>query len=201
MSKKFLGTILAVLILAAIYIASPFHAAWSIREAIKAGDAEYLAVKIEWPRVRETLRQSLTEFADPSPAPSPELASIAPRRGLWARVKSYGSRKAVENAVDSYANPEGLPQLFSYGTSYRTFVNGAPEEKTLANFPGRVREFWSRVKRAEFKSLTAFELEMQDKNTPERRYTGLLELHGLTWKLTELRVHRAPAPDAVMDDG
>lgn len=203
MSKKILGVLLAVLLLAAAYVASPFHAAWSIREAIKCGDADYLAVKIEWPRVRETLRQSLSEFADPAATadPAPELASTAPRKGLWARVKSYASRKAVDSIVDNYANPEDLPQLFTYGTTVKTLVNGPPEEKTLANLPVRVREFWSRVKRAEFKALTAFELEMQDKNTPDRHYTGLLELHGLTWKLTELRVHKAPAPDAVMADG
>ena len=203
MSKKILGTILAALVIAAAFTASPFHAAWSIREAIKSGNAEYLEAKVEWPRVRETLRQSLAEFADPAAAatPQPELASAAPRKGLWARVKSYASRKAVDSVVDSYANPEGLPQLFTYGTTVRDIVKGAPPEKTLANLPDRMREFWSRIKRAEFKSLTAFELEMQDKNTPDRRYTGLLELHGLTWKLTELRVHKAPAPDAVTADG
>ena len=40
---------------------------------------------------------------------------------------------------------------------------------------------------------------MEDKHTPDRRYTGLLELHGLGWKLTEL--HRAPVPDVVTADG
>lgn len=202
MSKKIPGAILALVLVATAFVASPFHAAWSIREAIQSGNAEYLAVKIEWPRVRETLRQSLNEFADPgAAAPQAELASATPRKGLWARVKSYASRKAVDSVVDNYANPEGLPQLFTYGTTVRDIVKGAPPEKTLANLPDRMREFWSRIKRAEFKSLTAFELEMQDKHTPDRRYSGLLELHGLTWKLTELRVLRPPAPDAVTADG
>jgi len=62
MSKKIPGTILALLLVATAFVASPFHAAWSIREAIQSGNAEYLAVKIEWPRVRETLRQSLMQL-------------------------------------------------------------------------------------------------------------------------------------------
>jgi hypothetical protein len=199
--KKTFATALALVVLAVAFIASPLLAAWTIREAMKAGDATYLEAKIEWPRVRETLRQTLTEFADPAAIPSPTLASAAPKRGLWARVKSYASRKAVDSLVDNYANAEGLPQLFSYGVTVRDYVQGPPPEKTLANLPDRVREFWSRIHRAEFKSLTVFELEMEDKHTPDRRYTGLLELHGLGWKLTELRVHRAPVPDVVTADG
>lgn len=201
--SKIIFWIAAGLMCATAYVASPFHAAWTIREAMKTGDSAYLTENIEWPRVRETLRQSLTEFADPtsSTAPTSTTADTTSRKGLWSRVKSYAARKAVDSMVENYANPEGLPQLFTYGTTYRAVVHGPPEEKTLTNLPQRITEFWSRVQRAEFKSLTAFELEMQDKNTPDRRYTGLLELHGLSWKLTELRVHKSPAPDIVLADG
>lgn len=187
---KLASGIAALLLLAAAYVASPFHAAWSIREAMKSGDSRTLDERVQWPSVRETLRTSLAEFADPTP---PELheASAAPKKGLWARFKSFAARKAVDRLVDSYGNAEGLPQLFTYGASYRAVVHGPPPPKTLANLPERVQEFWSRVRRAEFKDVTTFELEMQDKHTPDRHYTGLLELRGLTWKLTALRVHRA----------
>lgn len=195
---KLAGIVCATLLLAAAYVASPFHAAWTLREAMKSGDTALLQDSIEWPRVRESLRASLSEFADPAVAP--QLASAVPKKGLWARVKSYASRKAVDNLVNAYANAEGLPQLFSYGATYRDVVHGAPPPKTLANLPDRMREFWSRVHRAEFKSLTVFELEMEDKHTPDRRYTGLLELQGLSWRLTELRVHRPDTPAAVTAD-
>jgi hypothetical protein len=187
-------------VLAVAYIASPFHAAWSLREAMKGGNAQYLADNIQWPTVRETLRASLHEMADPAGSTAPTLASTAPRKGLWTRFKSYATRRAVDGVVDSYANPDDLPQLFTYGQTYRHVVHGPPEEKTLANLPHRVREFWSRVRRAEFKSWSVFELEMQDKHTPDRTYTGLLELQGLGWKLTELRVHKARAPEDVTAD-
>lgn len=199
--RKLLGVACAALLLAGIYVASPFHAAWTLREAMKAGDAGVLEHRIVWPTMRESLRASLQEFADPQQTTTPTLASSSPaRKGVWARLKSYAARKAVDNLVDSYANSEDLPKLFSYGVTYRNVVHGAPEPKTLANLSDRIREFWSRVLRAEFKTATVFELEMQDKHTPDRIYTGLLELHGLTWKLTELRVHRAPAPAAIIAD-
>lgn len=195
MAKRRTAVLLLLLVapvVAAAFVASPFHAAWSLREAMKAGDSAYLEHRIHWPGVRETLRTSLREMADPAPRPEPALASNAPRKGLWARFKSYAARKAVDSIVDNYANPEDLPELFTYGQRYRNVVHGPPEEKTLANLPQRVREFWSRIRRAEFKTLTAFELELHDKHTPDRTYTGLLELQGLSgWKLTELRVRRA----------
>lgn len=199
--KGLSGAIVALISLGAAYVASPFHAAWSLREAMKSGDQAYLANNIQWPTVRQTLRSSLHEMADPA-ASSPTLASSTaqPRRGLWSRIKSYATRKTVDGLVDSYANPQDLPQLFSYGQTYRSVVHGAPEPKTLANLPTRVREFWSRIRRAEFRSLTAFELEMADRHTPDRHYSGLLELQGLSWRLTELRVHKTSAPAAVIAD-
>lgn len=198
--RKLFALASLTLFLSTFYVASPFHAAWTLREAMKEGDAETLEHRIVWPRMRESLRTSLREFADPQ-QPEPTLASTAPpRKGIWARFKSYAARKTVDNLVDSYANPEDLPELFSYGTTYRKVVHGAPEPKTLANLPTRVREFWSRVRRAEFKSATVFELEMHDKHTPDRVYTGLFELHGMTWKLAELHVRRAaPAAPVTAD--
>src|SRR5260370_620910 len=47
---------------------------------------------------------------------------------------------------------------------------------------------WARVKRAEFTSLTSFEIDMEDKYDPTRLYLGKLELRSVGWKLTELRV-------------
>lgn len=196
--RKYIAGLVVTTLLAGAYIASPLHAAWTIREAIRDGNSAILQQRIVWPTVRETLRTSLTEIADP--APEPALASSATRKGLWARFKSYASRRAVENLVDSYATAEGLPQLFSYGVTYRNVVHGASEPKTLANLPARMMEFWSRMKRAEFRSLTAFEVEVQDKHTPSRHYTGLLELHGASWMLTQLRVHTQATGNAELTD-
>lgn len=186
--RKVLGGVAVTLVLAAAYVLSPLHAAWTIREAIITGDSATLAARIDWPRVRETLRQSMTAMADPQPVTTLASTAPTPPRGLWSRFKRYASRRAVDRVVDTYVTPQRLPQLFTYGTTYRNVTASEPEH-TLDNLPARVREFWSRVRRAEFKTLTAFELEMQDRNDPTRHFTGLIELQRLSWKLTELRVH------------
>lgn len=179
------------LALALGYIAFPFYTAWSIREAIQAGRADYLETKIEWEGVRASLRESLTRIAldtPEDPAGSPTAASpLSPNKpGFWQRVKNSLGQRAVDNIVDNYVTPEGLPQLFGARQLYRNHIGGDPNAGL--SWRERVAGFWSRLKRAEFKDPATFEIEMADRNDPTRHYVGLLRLRGLEWKLTELRV-------------
>lgn len=175
-----------VVMLAAGYVAAPFYATWSIREAMRTGDSATLARKLEWPTVRQTLRASLLEFAV-GPQPAPTSASTQ-RPGLWQRVKIGLSRRAVDSMIDTYVNPERLPQLFTARQFYRENISGEAAADAELAWHERARRFWSRVKRAEFHSPTMFEIEIQDRNDPTRHYVGLLKLRGLSWQLTELRV-------------
>jgi hypothetical protein len=197
---RLLAKTLLGLILFAGYVAAPFWTAWSIREAMLSGDSQYLERAIDWDNVRETLRQSLIRTALDLPTPAEvsvaeTMTAAAPsaRPGLWQRLKTYVGTAAVNRAVDRYANARDLPKLFEYRKVYRSYVSDTPEPpKTFANLPERVAKFWSRVKRAEFIGVTQFALQIEDKHTPSRHYTGLLKLTDWRWKLVELHVH---APD------
>lgn len=189
--RRILYTVSAAFLMAVAYIATPFVTAWSIREAMQNGNSDYLERKIEWGSVRTTLRESLTQVALGAPPPGTVLAEPLPKPGFWKRVKNSLSRSAVNKIVDRYVTPEGLPQLFSVRKTYR---NVSGETAALEALPWRERlaDFWSRVKRAEFKSPSVFEIEMADRNDPARHYVGLLELRGFEWKLTELRLRVVP---------
>lgn len=191
--KKLLIAAAAVFLMAAGHVASPFLAAWSIREAMRTGNSQYLAHKLEWPTVRESLRTSMVAFAI---GPTPAAHAKAPPPGLWQRIKTGLSRRAVDSLVDSYVTPERLPQLFTARQFYRENISGEAAADAALAWHERARRFWSRIKRAEFHSPTVFEIEMQDRNDPGRHYVGLLKLRGLTWKLTELRVRKAPDTSA-----
>lgn len=177
-------TCLSLLVLAAGYVVYPFYSAWALREAIREGDARYLEQRIQWSSVRESLRASMTEFAVGPTATSNTL----PLPSFWQRVKSAVGRSAVNNMVTRYVTPHGLGQLFMARQLYRTHISGDP----YADLPlgTRIVKFWNRLKRAEFQSPTDFEIEILDKYDPARCYIGKLELHGLTWRLMELRVRR-----------
>ncbi len=181
------------------YAASPFLTVWTLREAIKTGDAAMLEHTIAWDSVRSTLRTSMTRVALDLPV-NPGLATdtmvaAAEKPGMWQRIKRYVGTSTIDKLIETYANPEGLPELFKYRQTYRFYTSAEPEpEKTLANLPERAFKFWSRVKHAEFNSPTEFEVEVEDKSNPERRYTGLLQLHGFGWKLVELHIHTTKNP-------
>lgn len=194
--RKFVLAMLTTATLAllpAAYVAYPFWTAWAIREAIKSGDSEFLARKVDFTRVRETLAPSLARMAFDLPDPADEAAE---KPGLWKRFKAYWGQGAVNRMVDKYVTAEGLPQLFRWRKLYRETVSGETDEQALPRLE-RFARFWARLKRAEFKSPTVFEVEMADRYDASRHHIGLLELDGFEWKLIGLRVRTASADDAL----
>ncbi|MBX9830206.1 MAG: DUF2939 domain-containing protein, partial [Xanthobacteraceae bacterium] len=127
-----------LIVAVAAYVGSPFVTAWQIREAVKSGDAAYLADKIEWDKVKETLKVSLAAAALDLPPEQPDsdaAGTPAAKPSMWQRFKAYWGKGAVDRMVDNYANAEGLPKLFSYRRTYRDAVGEIDEPKTLANLP------------------------------------------------------------------
>lgn len=183
MKALFLKTSVILMVVAA-YVASPFFTAWSIREAVRNGDSDYLAKQIDWPGVRATLAPDIRRIA--LDIPDPATASAA-KAGMWQRFKAYWGQGAVNRAIESYVTPEGLPQLFQARKAYRDYIAGQPDDSKLG-LQERIKRAWSRVKRAEFTSLTTFEIDMVDKHDPSRIYFGKLAVDGFGWKLKELRV-------------
>lgn len=169
---------------ATIYVGSPFVTAWGIREAVRNGNSEYLTTAIAWPRVRETLKPSIAQIA--LNLPDAEKNPTA-GQSFWTRAKAYWGQGVVDSLVETYVTPEGLPKLFSLRQAYRSYVATDDDPNKLPLFK-RISKAWARVRRAEFTSLTSFEIDMEDKHDASRVYLGRLELFSSGWKLTELRV-------------
>lgn len=182
--KALLFKFFLTLLVMAAYIGSPFYTAWSIREAVRNGDSVYLTHAIDWPGVRASLAPTIGRLALNLPDPE---AAPQQKPGLWQRFKAYFGQGAVNRAIDGYITPEGLPQLFAARKAYRDYVAGQPEDSKLA-ITDRMKRAWARVRRAEFTSLTTFEIDMVDKHDPDRMYLGKLAIDGFGWKLKELRV-------------
>ncbi|MCB1506861.1 MAG: DUF2939 domain-containing protein [Hyphomicrobiaceae bacterium] len=174
----------------AAYVAAPFHTAWSIREAVRNGDAAYLEARIDWPRVKQSLKTSMADYAL-APVPSVALGEPeAARPGLWQRIKAAAGRRLVASMVDNLATPAGLSRLFSYRKTYNEKVRGLPDERLTLTLRERISRAWDRVTRAEFLTPSRFAMEMRDKVVPDRRYAGILELQAGTWRLVHLEVKR-----------
>ncbi len=114
----------------------------------------------------------------------------APRRGFFARIKrrikGYAGRRVVDKMVASYVSAEGLPQLYNARRTMRETIGG--EAGDPDDWTERFKSVWSRITRAEFRSMTAFEIELRDQFSAERSYHAVLEFKGAEWILTELRI-------------
>lgn len=169
-------------VLAAGYIATPFATAWTIREAIKAGDSSYLEHKIEWPTVRSTLKESLGKFAFSA---SGDMTEMPAKPTLWQKIKTYVGKGALDRFVETTVTPTGMSGLLNLRKGYQAAIVGDEAKPPLFT---RMASVWSRVTRAEFKSFDRFEMDMIDKHAPERTIACVLERRGIEWKMTELRV-------------
>lgn len=190
--KRLIILVLAILPCLTAYVASPFLTAFMISEAVKAGDSDYLERKIEWPAVRQSLRESLTPMAV---ATAQQGTAPSAKPGLWARIKASFGRSAVNQFVDRYVTPKGLPTVFNYGTTYRKLRGDDEPPRTLANLGERMRKAWGRTKRAEFLSPTLVEIEMRSRTAPDRHYVSRLELQNFEWRLISLRVKQIARTD------
>ena len=171
-----------------LYAASPFWAAWSLREALRSGDSGAIEHRVQWHSIRTSLKTSIARNAQLLSEANEAGASIQPT--MWQRVKSAFGATVLDRFIEAYVTPEGLPQLFRYNQLARRHLAGRPELEELEGrqWTDRVADFYSRLKRAEFRSLTRLELEIADRVTPGRRFISVMELVGLTWRLTEVHV-------------
>jgi Protein of unknown function (DUF2939) len=187
--RRLIISCLLLSMLAAGYIASPFVSMWNLREAIKHNDTAAIETRVEWTSVRSSLRASLADHANLFPLATAAGEKVQP--SLWQRVKGAFGATMLDRFVETYVTPEGLPKLFDYRTMWREAVASETPEPDAIGRIDRVKQFWSRIKRAEFQSLTRIELEIADRNVASRRYVSTLELSGLGWKLTSLRITTA----------
>lgn len=181
---------LATLVLTAVataYVASPFVAAWSLREAIKAKDVPTIERKVAWDSVRASLRASLAGHAQLLPEVNAAGEAIKPT--MWQRVKTAFGASMLDRFIETYVTAEGLPQLYSYRKTWRETVKGEPGEPD-ADKPRleRFKAFIDRVEKAEFQSLTRVEVVVRDRNAADRSYLSRFELQGFEWRLTHLEV-------------
>ena len=190
MKLRLAALALLLLVAGAGYVASPFVAAYGLRQAIKTGDVATIARKIDWSGVRASLRDSISEHAQLKIAAVEAGRAVPPT--LWQRLKSAFGSSMLDRFIETYVTPEGLPKLYAAKHTWNEDVRGRPNEDAMP-WRERLKRFAARVKRAEFQGLARVEVEMADQFSDDRHYISVLALEGFEWKLVSLRVVRPGA--------
>lgn len=205
------GIVLLAVACVAAYAASPLVTAWSVREAVRSGNSDYLRTAIDWPRIKDTLKTSMTRYAlDVGGVETVATAGNGDLPGtrddgdaklsLWQRIKANYGRRVVDGMIESYVTPEGLPTLFKLRTGFNTTIGRKPIVPEDAGLVARIRGEWSRVRQARFETPTRFALELDDKFEAGRRIAGVLQFEVSTarigWRLVSLELNRSPVESA-----
>jgi hypothetical protein len=90
----------ALISLIALYICSPYYAAYSLQKALRDGNQDELAKDIDFPPVRTSLKADIDKFISESSPGS-----------LFATVASFAIRTGLDNAINFYFTPAGLASL------------------------------------------------------------------------------------------
>ncbi|MGF1649214.1 MAG: DUF2939 domain-containing protein [Hyphomicrobiaceae bacterium] len=188
MGLRILVSVSALLVaIVGAYTASPFYAAWSLREAILRGDTTTIARKVEWTTVRASLRRSIEEQADLVPIAVEAGRNVTPT--LWQRVKRLFGASMLDRFIETYVTPEGLPRLVEVRQQVRRVgaaMRPAPPEPS--DWRERLRDFANRLVRAEFVAFDTVTIEIRDRVDPSRHFVSVLRLVGFEWKLSELHI-------------
>jgi hypothetical protein len=172
MKKVLAGAGAMLVILAGLYVGSPWWATSRMRKAAEAGDGEKLATYVDYPALRADVKAQLT-------------MSASSQKGLLAMIATH----IVGAAADAMVTPENVAALVSTGRA-QPLGAGALQfpEPPAEDEPPRV------LRNKQYRSLDVFEVEMLDPETKKRLATLVFHREGLVgWKLSAIRFGEKPA--------
>ncbi|MCB1510758.1 MAG: DUF2939 domain-containing protein [Hyphomicrobiaceae bacterium] len=192
---------LSLAVVAAGYALSPLRAIWDLHSAIKAGDTATVAQRVDWTKVRASLRRSIAAHAHITPFPPAGNLSAQPRRTLWARLKAHFGGKLLDRFLARYITPQGLIDLdrlgrHGRGAVVRAGLTGGGTRAVRADLVVATEQSWwakaqallSRIRSAGYCSLTCFGVRIADKKNADRHYAVRFEWVGTTWVMTSVEV-------------
>jgi hypothetical protein len=195
--RKAATLLIVMLLLAAGYVVSPLWVAMDLRRAVLTGDHATLEARVDWPAVRQSLKDSLAAL-DRAKV-SAESVRGMPRPSLWSRIKAAASPiRYSEQIIDRYVTPEGVVRAAAARGQLKALMGPRGANAATADtfdipdhaqpLLDRAQRFWSRLKRVSLTSATSLEIEIADRRVPERSYLGTLAFVDLRWRIVDVRV-------------
>jgi hypothetical protein len=100
----------ALVVIAAAYVAYPYVALYRLEAALRSGNPAALQSMIDWDRVRDGLKQDISDEVDGVPEQQP----VATAQAASATLPPFGSsfiKGIASKTVDSVVTPESLARM------------------------------------------------------------------------------------------
>lgn len=172
MKRVLLAAVTALLLCAVAVTLSPYVSAYQLKTAAEAQDADALAARIEFPSLRENIKQQLNR------AMVRELDALA-RHSPMARIGSAFGAVVVDRLVDQQLSPAGLANMMRGGERGRRSDRELFENASMS-----------------YLSWQQFSIRLPSGNGRDAEF--ILSRRGMGWKLTNiiLPISSPPYPQA-----
>ena len=168
----------------AIYVvALPYITVNQIKSAVEKSDATALADHIDFPSVRQSLKDQMNAIV------MEKMSSSEMKNNTFAALGMAFSGALVDKMVEAYVTPSGIAQLMSGENSKNNRVTSKNDTKTQENKSNKLAKEKPLSKASmSYKSLSRFEIlvEKEDKNSVKI----IMHRKVLEWKITEIILPR-----------
>ena len=176
---KLIAISLAALLL--LYAASPYYSVWRFGETLQARDLNALATRVDFPRVRDSLKKQIRDHFLGAPEPKK-------KNDLVAQLLTAAGPSLLDQLIDAYVTPDGLATIIGNPAP----IKNASSLASLSSLSSGERKKidWSKARRAFFTSPRDFAVDHEG-------ITLRFRFNGLGWKLREIDLHLTGGTTAV----
>ena len=151
-----------------VYIASPYYSLWRFGETIRANDMNALAARVDFPRVRDSLKKQIRDHF--------MGVRDTKKDDLGAQLLTASGPSLLDQLIDAYVTPDGLATIIGNPAP----IKNATSLSSLSSVSRERREIdWSKARRAFFTSPRDFAVDHEG-------ITLRFRFNGLGWKLREI---------------
>ena len=168
----------AAILIVALYTASPFLAIYDLKKALEKGDAESLRERIDFPEIRQSLKEQMRASFMQGLAKDEQSNALA--TGL---AMAFGPA-LIDGLIDSIVTPSGISNLIWNAKFPSPKKNGEPLKETEPDSKSEHRHF--EYSSAWFSGPTSFRVVSKDKDLVLR-----FHLRDFKWKLYDIELPKA----------
>ena len=156
------------------YIASPYYSLWRFGETIRANDMNALAARVDFPKVRDSLKKQIRDHF---------IGVRATKKDdLVAQLLTVSGPSLLDQLIDAYVTPDGLATIIGNPAP----IKNASSLASLSSLSGERREIdWSKARGAFFTSPRDFAVDHEG-------ITLRFRCNGIGWKLREIDLNLDP---------
>lgn len=169
--KLFVG--LTAILIAGYVVASPFITVYQMKSAAEKNDIEALSEHIEFPSLRQSIKDQVNSMLVEKLANDKNLKGNA-----FAELAMVFAGSVVDRAVDVYVTPNGISKIMT-GEKVSLGEMGQSSEGQVKKEPFKNASF-------SYESTDKFVVTVANKSDEPVRF--ILRRQGFSWKLTDIRL-------------